>query len=327
MPTGAVSGIFVVDLDNKPEADGIGNLARLVEEHGPLPDGPRVLTPSGGMHLYFRAPAGGGPTKAAVIAAGIDTRGEGGMVVLAPSMHKSGKRYRWDKKLSLYLPDRLPEVPGWLLERLQSKRGQSAAPQQRQGGSAWPVSHEDAAASLAEMLDSPYVRWMVEAPEDVSREAWRALATNLHAACAAHDDLVKIAEAAWHAVSAEDPLRYRPSHAARQWADAAKSPPISFEHAEQHGAPEEVSSSGAKNLVVEARQSAYRAPKSTAFVDAALAFLTDAPGRLLATAEERGVTPRHVLVEEGFLEDTSGYVKAVSLDEHHDGKEGSASPA
>jgi hypothetical protein len=327
MPTGQISGIFVVDLDNKPTANGIDNLARLADEYGALPDGPLVVTPSGGRHMYFQAPDGGGPTTACVLAPGCDTRGEGGMVVLAPSMHKSGRRYRWEKRLSLYLPDGLPTVPTWVLERLKPKlmRRKTALPQQR-GGRAWVVSRDEAAATLVAVLDSSYSRWMVDAPEDVKREAWRAFATNLHAACAGHRDLLDLARAAWHQVSACDVGRYLYGDAERVWNDAAKSLPISFEHAEQNYAPEGICSSGDRNLVLEARRLARSSPTSLAFTEAALNFLAAAPGGLKAAAEERGVTTRDVLLDEGYLEDTSGYVRGtrrVDTDEEED----PASPA
>ena len=324
MPTGETSGLFVIDLDNKPaiNLDGMANLASLAALHGALPEGPVVATPSGGRHLYFRAPVGGGPTTASVAAPGIDTRGQGGMVVLAPSMHKSGKRYRWEKRLSLYLPDHLPEVPPWFLELLRPLRATAsgaaiATPVAR----SWSVPEDEAAATLLEVLDSPYVRWMVEESGDVSREAWRMLATNLHAACAGHRELLELAHNAWHQVSASDETRYLHGHAEKAWADAASSPPISFEHASFHGAPDEICAPG-KNLVLQARSTAMAARRSPAFVEAALKFLAENPGALRAEAEARGVTTRDLLIDEGFLEDTSGYVGRG-----RDEEEGPASPA
>ena len=75
------------------------------------------------------------------------------------------------------------------------------------------MPEDEAAATLMELLDSPYVRWMIEEATKVSWEAWRALATNLHAACAGHHNLLEVAQAAWHEVSAADELRYRHGHA------------------------------------------------------------------------------------------------------------------
>jgi len=49
--TGRPSGLVVVDID--PRHGGIDSMRRLVDEHGPLPSGPRVRTGSGGWHLLF----------------------------------------------------------------------------------------------------------------------------------------------------------------------------------------------------------------------------------------------------------------------------------
>lgn len=50
VPTGAASGIWVLDIDNHPESgkDGHASLAALEAEHGGLPDTVRVRTPSVG---------------------------------------------------------------------------------------------------------------------------------------------------------------------------------------------------------------------------------------------------------------------------------------
>lgn len=45
-------------------------------------------------------------------------RGHGGYVVLPPSWHKSGERYRWLKNRSPF-EMRLPEVPEVILEELR----------------------------------------------------------------------------------------------------------------------------------------------------------------------------------------------------------------
>jgi hypothetical protein len=67
--TGAVSGIFVIDCDTETAAQIF------------IADGlkPRVKTPHGGYHFYFKHP--GFPIKTvAGILPGVDCRGEGGFV-------------------------------------------------------------------------------------------------------------------------------------------------------------------------------------------------------------------------------------------------------
>lgn len=92
MPTGALSGVVVLDVD--PRHGGDESLAQLVEEHGPLPDGPVVNTGGGGRHLYFKHTGGHVPSVVG-FRPGLDIRADGGYVVLPPSPHRSGTDYRW----------------------------------------------------------------------------------------------------------------------------------------------------------------------------------------------------------------------------------------
>ena len=57
--TGARSGIVVVDID--PRHDGNLSFRRLIQQHGPLPPCPKVITGGGGRHRYFEYP--GVPVK------------------------------------------------------------------------------------------------------------------------------------------------------------------------------------------------------------------------------------------------------------------------
>jgi hypothetical protein len=109
--TGAVSGLVVVDLD--PRAGGDEELARLEARHGTLPDTVECLTGGGGLHLYFRHPGVSVPSRPFV--PGIDVKGDGGLVVAPPSLHRSGARYVWEPGCS---PDEhdLAEVPGWIAD-------------------------------------------------------------------------------------------------------------------------------------------------------------------------------------------------------------------
>jgi hypothetical protein len=79
LPTGAVNGVAVLDLDAKDGKDGIAAAQAL----GLNPDTASdfvVRTPSGGLHLYFQY-RDGLRVSASEIAPGIDVRGEGGYVV------------------------------------------------------------------------------------------------------------------------------------------------------------------------------------------------------------------------------------------------------
>jgi Bifunctional DNA primase/polymerase, N-terminal len=58
-PTGAASGMWVVDLDLDParKLDGRAMLAQLIAAHGAMPKTLAAITPRGGQHLFFTWPS------------------------------------------------------------------------------------------------------------------------------------------------------------------------------------------------------------------------------------------------------------------------------
>lgn len=119
--TGLVSGIVVLDID--PRHGGDDALAELEAKNERLPDTPRVLTGGGGIHVWFKHPGGAAiPNSVGTIGPGIDVRGDGGYVIVPPSVHASDTLYRWEETLRI---DGLPlaEIPNWLLDLM---RGASA---------------------------------------------------------------------------------------------------------------------------------------------------------------------------------------------------------
>jgi hypothetical protein len=76
IPTGAASGIWVLDIDMKSEADGAAQLAKLEQANGRLPTTMIASTPSGGTHYYFKYEEG--IRNRGSFEPGIDVRGEGG---------------------------------------------------------------------------------------------------------------------------------------------------------------------------------------------------------------------------------------------------------
>ena len=90
--TGWVSRLVVVDVD--PHHGGDASLTQLTQEHGALPATLEAVTGGGGQHLYFDHP-GGLVRNRAGVALGVDVRGDGGYIVAPPSVHPSGRRYRW----------------------------------------------------------------------------------------------------------------------------------------------------------------------------------------------------------------------------------------
>lgn len=123
--TGADSKIVVLDID--PKSGGVDSMNRIVAEHGQLPPTLVVQTGSGGWHYYFKHPGGrlgnvqGSGTVASPIGAGLDFRGDGGMVVAPPSLHVTGGAYRWVSRSTLL------EMPQWLLTKLTEHKKSSQA--------------------------------------------------------------------------------------------------------------------------------------------------------------------------------------------------------
>jgi putative DNA primase/helicase len=94
--TGTASNLIVIDL--YPRNGGTESLARLISRLGPLP--PTLTCESGdGTHLYFRALTDSVRKK--ILAPGVDLLGESCYAVAPPSLHSSGKRYRWADNLGL----------------------------------------------------------------------------------------------------------------------------------------------------------------------------------------------------------------------------------
>jgi hypothetical protein len=109
--TGRVSALVVLDID--PAHGGGDSLSAWEARHGPMAPTVECETGGGGRHLYFRHP-GGEVRNRVGLAPGIDLRGDGGLVVAPPSVHPSGRRYRWREGRA---PDAAPlaPMPAWLL--------------------------------------------------------------------------------------------------------------------------------------------------------------------------------------------------------------------
>lgn len=87
--TGLASGIWALDVD--PKNGGDVALAELEAEHGPLTCGWRQATGSGGQHYVFTLPQDFTPTTSpGRLPKGLDVRGEGGQIVIAPSVSGVG---------------------------------------------------------------------------------------------------------------------------------------------------------------------------------------------------------------------------------------------
>jgi hypothetical protein len=110
-------GLVVIDID------GEGNtwLANEPVKRADLDAAPLSLTPGGGRHYFFRQPEGRSwRNTAGRLEPHIDTRADGGYVLVAPSVAE-GRSYRWQEGCELSVPpQRLPEPPAWLIELLDA---------------------------------------------------------------------------------------------------------------------------------------------------------------------------------------------------------------
>ncbi|MGO9570485.1 MAG: bifunctional DNA primase/polymerase [Desulfomonilaceae bacterium] len=111
LPTGKPFNRFVLDVDlDKGGGDSLKSFER---KNGKLPLTQRTVT-GNGFHYHFLYPADISiPSNAGKLCAGLDLRGEGGLVVVPNSEHESGRMYRWDPSpfdLSLV------SAPDWLLD-------------------------------------------------------------------------------------------------------------------------------------------------------------------------------------------------------------------
>jgi putative DNA primase/helicase len=140
VPTGVAIGAFVIDLDlGDPQIiSGKDYLDRFLAYVGGMPPTAIVETGSGGYHIYFawntrQAVANGakvvpaltlGPAEGATSAAGgkakpaqVDLRGEGGYVIVPPSVRADGRAYCWAQPLEDGIAEATPRIWDVALKR------------------------------------------------------------------------------------------------------------------------------------------------------------------------------------------------------------------
>lgn len=117
--TGPKSGFWALDADVDP-AEGKDGVAEVAKLGPPLPDTVEQTTPRGGHHKLFRwddsRPVRNSVSK---LGPGVDTRGDGGYVILAGSVRKDGAVYQWSIS-----PENgeIREAPDWLYEEIRKIR-------------------------------------------------------------------------------------------------------------------------------------------------------------------------------------------------------------
>lgn len=157
MPTGAVTGCFIVDIDVKGEKQGEESWGLVLRTWGPVPETWETITATGGRHLWFAHPGrglvvpnragrlgqgnenwgrGAYPTVPFAKAAGgqllvpdVDIRGDGGYVILPGSSLRDGRGYAWEGSSDPEEGAVLATAPGWLLALVVTdEKAASSAP-------------------------------------------------------------------------------------------------------------------------------------------------------------------------------------------------------
>lgn len=149
--------------------------------YGELPSTVEQITGGGGRHLFFKHPAATVKNKVSLVS-GIDIRGDGGYIVVAPSRHASGNLYRWKPG---HGPDEieLAELPTWWLGFLQDKPEKEQSPVKLEG----PVIPEGCRnRTLFELACSLRAKGLPESA------IWAALTTTNEERCAPPLDEVEL---------------------------------------------------------------------------------------------------------------------------------------
>jgi hypothetical protein len=108
--TGCGSGFFVLDVDGEA---GLAAIHELGKKHGFEWCETLGVKTARGSHLYFSWPEGAAiRNSAGKIASGLDIRGDGGYVIIPPSVHPSGETYRWLRESEHKL---ISPAPDWLV--------------------------------------------------------------------------------------------------------------------------------------------------------------------------------------------------------------------
>ena len=115
--TGDISGFFALDVD--PVHDGEDTFKKHVATFGELPKTITALTGSGGHHYLFKMPQMDIRNSAGKLGVGLDTRGNGGYIATAPTIHPNGTPYKWIEPPS---KTQLSDSPDWLLKMLFAEK-------------------------------------------------------------------------------------------------------------------------------------------------------------------------------------------------------------
>jgi len=110
--------IFVIDLDIHKNDAAKGWWLEMQDQQTQAAQLETVeqVTGGGGLQLFFRAPEGWVPPTCKT-SIGVDIRGQGGFAMLPPSMHESGRAYRWKDGHEPWEME-FADAPQWLCDAI-----------------------------------------------------------------------------------------------------------------------------------------------------------------------------------------------------------------
>jgi hypothetical protein len=121
--------LFALDIDeHDPLASGFDTLAVLQNEYGGLPETAQSITGAGGAHMIFTSGDMIVTNSAAgALGPGLDIRGQGGQIVVAPTIHPNGAQYLWEDSYAPWEHE-IAQAPNWLLQLLSPIDPPESAP-------------------------------------------------------------------------------------------------------------------------------------------------------------------------------------------------------
>jgi hypothetical protein len=151
----AKCGLVVLDGDRHGPVDGVAALRELVREQGGF--GPRqvptVRTPRDGVHLYFRQGDPPFGNHRGDLPAGVDVRGEGGLVLAPGAVLPDGRGYRpmagQPDLIDAFKAGNLPDMPAGIAELIRRRARSATHGSASPAGKAPPASARERAYGKA----------------------------------------------------------------------------------------------------------------------------------------------------------------------------------
>jgi len=142
--TGEINGIFVVEGDTLAgghKSDGLAALAAMN-----LPETLQAESPSGSIHHFFQHPGFYVTGSTSKLAPGVDVKGDGGMVLVAPSVKPGVGIYKWRNNLVT------AKGSDWLLDKIKPEPRPERAPGTAPSAGKWCI--DDTKALYQWLLDN-----------------------------------------------------------------------------------------------------------------------------------------------------------------------------